>query len=191
MKKSQRFVLLGLGGLAAYYYFSSQQGGDNSPGLVTQMLAAVQGYKNVNDGPTWCPILNQAESDYGLPADLLCAMAFRESSFKSNVIDGTTPSSAGALGLMQLEPRYYASAQVAVPFTAADTTQQIQDAASTMSANYNALGSWPLAVAAYDAGLTAVKNAGPGIPQNGETPAYVASIIGNAPAANDGTVQFA
>src|SRR5271166_857889 len=126
MKKSQKFVLLGLGGLAAYYYFSSQQGGDNSPGLVTQMLAAVPGYKNVNDGPTWCPILNQAESDYGLPADLLCAMAFRESSFKSNVIDGTTPSSAGALGLMQLEPRYYASAQVAVPFTAADTTQQIQ-----------------------------------------------------------------
>jgi soluble lytic murein transglycosylase-like protein len=182
MNGTQKLILLaGIG--AVGYYFYTQNSGDNSPGIITQAAAAVMGYKNVNDGPTWVPVLNDAEAQYALPQDLLCALAFQESSFLPAVIDGTQPSSAGALGMMQLMPQYYSSVQVATPFTADDVNNQITDAANTLVTNYNSLNSWPLAIAAYNAGLGAVQNAG-GIPQNGQTPAYVAGILANAPAAN-------
>lgn len=189
MNKTQKIVVVGGIALAAYYYYSSNSG-DNSPGPATQVMASVQGYKNVNEGPTWVPSLNAAEQSYGLPTDLLCAMAYQESSFLQDVITGVRPSSAGALGLMQLMPQYYASVQVPTPFAPSDTQNQINDAANTVAQNYASLNSWPLAVAAYNAGLGAVQNAG-GIPQNGQTPAYVSAIIANCPEANDGTVQFA
>jgi peptidoglycan DL-endopeptidase CwlO len=187
MNTNQKVVLLALVGAAAYWYYenyvSTTACDCYSPGLLTQGAAAVQGWKNVNEGPTWVPILNQAEADNGIPTDLLAAMAYQESSFLQNVIDGTRASSAGALGLMQLMPQYYASVQVPTPFSASDTSNQISDAANTMVTNYNALNSWPLAIAAYNAGLGAVQSAG-GIPQNGQTPQYVANILANAPAAN-------
>lgn len=187
MNQQQKLLLLLIGGGAVYYVWymqnSGASGSSNSPGPLTKLQAAVQGWQNVNEGPTWVPILNQVEQDNGFPQDLLAAMAYQESSFLQSVIDGTKPSSAGALGLMQLMPQYYASVQVPTPFSTDDTNNQIQDAATTMQTNYAALGSWPLAIAAYNAGLSAVQNAG-GIPQNGQTPNYVAGILANAPAAN-------
>ena len=190
MTKGQKVLLLLGGGALLYWWYTQQSGtcpiagsGCNSPGLGTQLMAAVAGWQNVNEGPTWVPVLNQVEQQYGFPSNLLAAMAYQESSFLQNVIDGSTPSSAGALGLMQLMPAYYTSVQVPVPFSACDTNNQIQQAAQTMQTNYAALNSWPLAIAAYNAGLSAVQGAG-GIPQNGQTPNYVAGILANAPAAN-------
>src|SRR5580698_3072077 len=51
-------------------------------------------------------MLNQAEATYGIPTDLLARQAFEESSFSPSVIYGG-PNSAGAVGLMQLEPQFY------------------------------------------------------------------------------------
>lgn len=194
MNNAEKVLLLGIIGGLYYLYQQQQQSGGGSGCFVcclefeacelgVEVTAAVQGWKNAGEGPTWVPILNAAEQQYGLPQDMLAALAFQESSFIQKVIDGTRASSAGALGMMQLEPEYYPSVQVPRPFTTDDTQQQITDAANTLVTDYNALGSWPLAIAAYNAGLGAVQSAG-GIPNNGQTPAYVAGILANAPAAN-------
>ena len=170
------------------YYLYTQGTGDssdttvdsgNSPGIGTQIMAAVSGYKNVNDGPIWVPVLNAAEAQFNLPADILCATAFQESSFLTNVINGTQPSSDGlSLGIMQLQTAYYPSVNVAVPFSQADVEQQIQDAAQTFATNYAALGSWPETIAAFNQGLN-------GVQTNGITStSYVAKILANCPAAN-------
>jgi soluble lytic murein transglycosylase-like protein len=188
MNSFQKFLVLVIGGGAVYYLYQNNL--DPSAAIddaTSDLQAAVMGWKNAGSGPTWVPVLNAAESQYGLPQDLLAALAFQESSFIEALIRGTRASSAGALGMMQLMPQWYASlvgpVGAAVPYQDSDVENQITAAAQTLITNYNQLGSWPLAIAAYNAGVTAVQKAG-GIPQNGQTPAYVAGILGNAPAAD-------
>jgi soluble lytic murein transglycosylase-like protein len=199
-------VMLGLAAVGVYIYenYFSGSGWASSGCPITdaettaqaaesQVQAAVSGWQAAGSGPTWVPILNQYESQYGFPQNMLAALAFQESSFIENIIRGKQASSAGALGMMQLMPQYYSTlvgpSGAAVPYQDSDVEAQIDAACQTFQTNYNSLGSWPLAIAAYNAGLGAVNNAGPGIPQNGQTPAYVAGILANAPAANDGTVS--
>ena len=181
MNKGQKLALFGVLGVAAYYIYSqsNSSGGSNSPGLVTQLQAAVSGWQNVGSGPTWVPYLNQIEQQYGFPQDILAATAFQECSFDESVIRGTTPSSDGlSLGIMQLQTQFYPSVCVPVPFTDADVQQQIQDAANTFQTNYAALGSWPETIAAFNQGLS-------GVQKNGITSTkYVANVLANAPAAN-------
>ncbi len=142
--------------------------------------AMVMDYKSVGSGPVWVPVLNQVETNFGFPQDLLCAVAFTESSFSESVIRGETPSSDGlSLGIMQLQTAFYQSVNVPVPFTDIDVQNQIMDAANTFQTNYTALGSWPLAIAAYNAGLHAIQTAG-----SITNPSYVAKVLANAPAAN-------
>lgn len=178
MANNLPWVLLGVGAIAYIVY---NQGGvtDDVEQAESDVTAQLYGWKAAGSGPTWVPVINQIESELGLPADILAATAYQESSFKEGVIRGTTPSSDGlSLGIMQLQTRYYPSVQVATPFTDADIEAQINDAANTFVTNYNALQSWPEAIAAYNQGLSGVQN-------NGITSTqYVANILANAPAAN-------
>lgn len=187
MNGQQKVIFIGLLAGVAYYLYKQQPQSFTdvetaAQGAESDVTAAIAGWKNAGQGPTWVPILNAAESQYGLPQDLLAALAYQESSFIENVIRGIKTSSAGALGMMQLMPQYYPSVNVPKPFQDSDVEAQITDAATTLLTNYASTQSWPLAIAAYNAGLGAVQNAG-GIPQNGQTPAYVAGILSNAPAA--------
>jgi soluble lytic murein transglycosylase-like protein len=154
-------------------------------------VVAVQAWKQSANAQKWLPFLDQAGAEFGLPQDLLGAMAQQESSFRQDVIDGTTPSKAGALGLMQMEPKYFTTVRRPVPFTDQDTQDQIAEAAAHLSDLYAQLfplasstgqNPWALVLAGYDAGAQAVKNAA-GIPPYAETQKYVAKILGNAPAA--------
>lgn len=119
---------------------------------------------------TYAPIIEQASASSGVPASLLAALLQTESGF-----DPTAVSSAGAEGIAQLMPATAASAGV----DPNDPAQAIPVAASILAANEKATGSWALALAAYNAGLGAVQQAG-GIPQNGTTPAYVTTILNEA-----------
>jgi peptidoglycan DL-endopeptidase CwlO len=138
-------------------------------------------WKNAGAGPTWVPVLNQVEGQYGLPADLLARMAYQESSFRESVIRGTTASTAGALGILQLEPAYFSSVRVPKPFTDADVRAQIGQAAQQMQSLYSQFGDWSLALAAYNAGAGNVEKYG-GIPPFTETQNYVADITADVPA---------
>lgn len=147
-------------------------------------VAAVYAWEESANGKKWAPALAAAEKKYGLPPGLLSRQAYEESGFQTDVINGTEPSSAGALGILQLMPQYYPQVNVPVPFTDADVLAQIDAAAATDAANYQTFGSWPLALAAYNAGAGAVQASGGNLsllPQ--QTQNYVAQITADVPAA--------
>jgi cell wall-associated NlpC family hydrolase len=111
-----------------------------------------------------------AAASSGVPQALLEAVASTESSYQTGAV-----SNAGAEGLMQLEPSTAASLGVN-PF---DPTQAINGAASLLAAYYKQFGSWPLALAAYNAGPSAVTSSG-GVPPIPQTEAYVKTVMDRA-----------
>jgi soluble lytic murein transglycosylase-like protein len=139
------------------------------------------------EGQKWAPALAAAEQKYNLPAGLLSRQAFEESSFEPDVIDGTRASPAGALGILQLEPAYFRSVQVPVPFSDADTLAQIDQAAQYDAQLFQRFGTWQLALEAYNWGPTALARweaagADPrALPSQSST--YSAQILADVPAA--------
>lgn len=177
-----RLLLLGLGGAVAWYlYQNQQQVVSDAQDIEDNIVSTVSGWKNVGQGPVWVPVLNQVESQLGLPPDLLARVAYQESSFRQGVIDGTTPSPAGALGIMQMMPQYFSSVQVPRPFTSSDTEFQIEQAGNQLLSLFNDTADWQLALAAYNAGLGNVHKYA-GIPPFPETQKYVADITADVPA---------
>lgn len=182
-------LLLGGAGLLAWAYFNRQQVGTAAADVetavesgVADVQAAIAGWKAVNQGPMWVPVLNAAEQQHGIPADLLARMAYQESRFRQDVIDGTTVSSAGALGLMQLMPQYFNTVTGPRPFTPTDTQAQIQQAAQQLVGLMNHFNDWALAVAAYNDGQGNIDQYIAGtraLPA--ETTSYVADILADVP----------
>ncbi|MGH9106146.1 MAG: transglycosylase SLT domain-containing protein [Acidimicrobiales bacterium] len=111
-----------------------------------------------------------AAATYGVPEALLAAVASTESGFEPGAV-----SSAGAEGLMQLMPATASSLGVD-PFNPA---QAIDGAARLLSSYYDHYGSWPLALAAYNAGPGAVAQYS-GVPPYPETEAYVQNVLSRA-----------
>jgi hypothetical protein len=111
-----------------------------------------------------------AATAYGVPENLLKAVAGAESSFQPGAI-----SSAGAEGLMQLMPSVASSLGVN-PF---NPGQSIFGAARLLSSYHGQFGSWSLALAAYNAGPGAVEEYS-GIPPYAQTTAYVSSVLTTA-----------
>ncbi len=116
------------------------------------------------------PLFLSAASRYGVPPQLLAAVAQAESGFNPNAV-----SSAGAEGIMQLMPSTAAGLGVD-PFNPA---QAIDGAAQLLSGYINQFGSIPLALAAYNAGPGAVERYG-GIPPYAQTQSYVQEVMGYA-----------
>jgi Transglycosylase SLT domain len=179
----KQIVLFGLGAAAIYYIVTNQNDVETAMQAAgSDLTAAIIGWKSAGSGPQWVPVLNQAEVTYGLPPDMLAAVAYQECSFIENVIRGLTPSSDGlSLGIMQLQTQYYPALVgpgVPVPYTDQNVSDQISQAGQVFASNYAALQSWPATIAAWNQGLTGVEN-------NGITSvAYVQKILANAPAAN-------
>ena len=96
-------------------------------------------------GANYLPMLNAAEDSYGIPRNLLARIAYQESSWRREVINGTVKSPAGAVGLMQLLPKYF-------PDAGRSIVLDINTAARLLSALYHRFHDWQLAVAAYNWG---------------------------------------
>jgi peptidoglycan DL-endopeptidase CwlO len=115
----------------------------------------------------FAPQFAAAEQKYGLPAGMLAAVAQQESGGNTQAV-----SSCGAQGLMQLMP----STAAGIGVNAFDPDQAINAAAGILSRNLNDFNnSVPLALAAYNAGVGAVREYG-GIPPYTQTQNYVRSI---------------
>ncbi len=110
-------------------------------------------------GAQWLPDLNAAELRYGLPIDLLARMAFQECSWRPGVIDGTIVSSAGALGILQLMPRFFTTVRVPVPFAPADTLAQIAQSGEFLAALHHTFNDWQISLCAYNWGQGDVEHA--------------------------------
>lgn len=195
MTRGETAFLLGLGGAIAWIYYQQSQMPDVSSDATSfvddplssiseAVVSSTTGWKNVGQAAQWLPDLNAAEIQYGIPQDLLARIAYQESRFRPDIISGVKASSAGALGLMQLMPQYYQSVRVPRPFTIGDVQAQILEAAQDLMTNYNSLGNWPQAVAAYNAGLHTIQAGNASAANKAKTASYVAAIIADIPAAN-------
>lgn len=111
-----------------------------------------------------------AEQKYGVPADLLAAVAKQESNYNPRAV-----SRAGARGLMQLMPGTARQLGVSDSFNPA---QAVDGAARLLRDHLDTFGSVDLALAAYNAGPGAVRKHN-GIPPYTETQNYVAKITRN------------
>jgi soluble lytic murein transglycosylase-like protein len=123
-------------------------------------------------------LLNAAEDKYGIPRDLLVRQAYQESHFRPDIISGNTVSPAGALGIMQLIPRFYPN------IDPLDPAQAIDAAAASMAGYFNQYGTWTNALAAYNDGpgnLNKILAGTKAMPA--ETQKYISDIIGDVNAA--------
>lgn len=120
-------------------------------------------------GRRWAGDIEQAAAAASLDPRLVAAVAWAESGFDPRAV-----SSVGALGLMQLMP---ATAR-GLGVDPLDPAQNLAGGARYLAAQLTRFGGrLELALAAYNAGPAAVAKAG-GIPQNGETPGFVARVMG-------------
>lgn len=117
----------------------------------------------------YLPAITAAELRYNLPRGLLHRQLFQESRFRTDIITGEFVSSAGAVGIAQIIPRYHPEVNPLDPIASIDY------AARFMRQLYNQFGSWALALAAYNAGPGNVRKYG-GVPPFDETQKYVAEI---------------
>lgn len=126
-------------------------------------------------GRIYEPLFEAASAKYQLPLGLLSRLAQRESAYDPKAV-----SPAGAIGLMQIMPKFHPDldpGELALDRAAAfDPKRAIPYAAKYLRQLYDRFGKWTLAVAAYNAGPTAVKKYA-GVPPFQETRAYVAAIL--------------
>jgi hypothetical protein len=110
----------------------------------------------------------QQAQRYNIPTDIFLRMIGAESAWNQGAV-----SPKGASGLGQLMPGTAAELGV----DPSDPYQNIEGSARYLAQQYSSFGSWPLALAAYNAGPGAVREYG-GIPPFAETQAYVPKILG-------------
>jgi soluble lytic murein transglycosylase-like protein len=144
-----------------------------SPFFLGEKLSALGAYAAhrpiclVTEHPDVPALVARAETRNRLPRGLLAAIVQVESAGRPHRI-----SSAGAMGLGQLMPSTARRLGVTDPF---DSASNIDGAARLMAENLARFrGNIQFAVAAYNAGAGAVNGR---IPQNGQTPAYVARVM--------------
>ena len=119
------------------------------------------------DGP-WLAVARDAARQHGVPEDLFLRLVQQESGWNNGAV-----SPKGALGLAQLMPDTAALLGV----DPADPEENLEGGARYLRMQFNAFGTWPLALAAYNAGPGAVEEHG-GVPPFAETENYVQVIWG-------------
>lgn len=119
-------------------------------------------------GP-WLDVARSAALRHGVPEDLFLRLVQQESGWNTGAL-----SPKGAIGLAQLMP---GTASV-LGVDPADPSANLDGGARYLRRQYDRFGTWPLALAAYNAGPEAVVQYG-GIPPYAETQGYVRAIWGS------------
>lgn len=88
-----------------------------------------------------------AELREGLPHDLLARLLWQESRYREDIINGTTASPKGAIGIAQIVPRWHPGVNPLDPFASIDY------AAWYLRDLRRQTGSWEMALAAYNWGI--------------------------------------
>ena len=117
---------------------------------------------------TYDPLIDDAAASQGIPPALVKAVIAAESAFDSDAVSRT-----GALGLMQLMPDTALEMGVSNPL---EPGQNVRGGTSYLRAMIDRYGDLGRALAAYNAGPTAVDRYG-GIPPFQETRDYVERVL--------------
>lgn len=91
--------------------------------------------------------ITAAEIREGLPHNLLARLLWQESKFRPDIISGATVSSAGAIGIAQIVPRWHPDVDPRDPWASIDY------AARYLRDLRRQTGSWEMALAAYNWGI--------------------------------------
>ncbi len=150
---------------ATQYEFSARLRPDFDPDAET----ALPTYRGSYSGP-WLEVARAAARRHDIPEDLFLRLVTQESNWNTEAV-----SSAGAIGLAQLMPD--TAALLGVDPT--DPVANLNGGARYLAQQYRSFGTWPLALAAYNAGPEAVRSHN-GIPPFAETQDYVRIILGRA-----------
>jgi len=129
----------------------------NDKALLTLLLGAallVLG-RGVSRFVQWSPpesatpyleLFKKTEIQYGLPDSLLLRVADVESKFRPDIVTGKTVSAKGAMGIMQIVPKWHPNVDpLNVP-------EAVRYAANYLKNLKKQFGTWPRAVAAYNWG---------------------------------------
>ncbi len=125
-------------------------------------------YTGSYNGP-YLGLAREAATRHGVPGELFLRLVQQESGWNPAAV-----SAKGAVGLAQLMPE--TAARLGADPT--DPTQNLDAGARYLRQQYEAFGTWPLALAAYNAGPEVVRQYG-GIPPYPETQSYVTAIWGS------------
>lgn len=90
--------------------------------------------------------IGQAEQQHGIPAGVLARLLYQECRYREDIICGKVVSSAGAVGIAQIVPRWHPEAR---PL---DPEHSIFYAARYLAQLNRQFGHWPTALAAYNWG---------------------------------------
>lgn len=90
--------------------------------------------------------IQAAERTNGMPVNLLGRVLWQESRFRQDIIKGEIKSSAGAIGIAQIIPRFHPNVDPLDPI------ESIYYAAGYLSDQKQRFGTWPLALSAYNFG---------------------------------------
>lgn len=115
----------------------------------------------------WEPQFHAAELCYGVPAALMAAIVDRESLGGDALLPRGNPAGIGdkgnGLGLAQIDQRYHHRFAVAAfsdgTLLWTDPTFNILYGARLLKQNYDVTGSWPIAIASYNASMVRVVRA--------------------------------
>lgn len=124
------------------------------------------------ENSVYVALLHSAEVRYGTPVNMLVRLAYQESRFRQDIISGATVSSAGAVGIMQIVPRWHPDVNPLDPAAAIDY------AGRYLASLYRQFGTWELALQAYNWGPGNLKKyltAGGSLPV--ETSRYSSQIL--------------
>lgn len=122
----------------------------------------------------------EAARQYGIPEDLYLRLLRKESGFRVD-----RKSKAGAYGPAQLT----ALTAEHLGVNRYDPIENVRGGAQYLSELYERFGTWPLALAAYNAGPTRVRKAGDSIPRIRETEEYIANILAGVPLEGEGIYE--
>jgi soluble lytic murein transglycosylase-like protein len=113
--------------------------------LVLRVMSAAR-WALPHIGEKYSGAFERAENKYRIPRGLLGRIAYQESHFREDIIKGLTKSPAGAIGLMQIIPKWHPGVNPTDPIASIDY------AGKFLRKMYDQFGSWRYAMAAYNWG---------------------------------------
>lgn len=181
MARTALLVVLGVGAVTAAIVArqatASTEAADQAPGIKWDLFGGVMGWvedlrqDTSTNRARYLDAVIASEARHGLPAGLLDRLLYQESRYRTDIIDGTTRSPTGALGIAQFMPATAAELGV----DPLDPYSAIDGAARYLAQQFQKFGDWRLALAAYNAGPGNVRKYN-GVPPFAETQRYVAQI---------------